>query len=246
MIDAASATSGATTNSTSSRDTLAENFEMFLLLLTEQMKNQDPLSPLDSNEFVTQLVQFSGVEQSIRQNDHLETLVGLQVANVGGAAVGYLGKEVRVNSPIAPLGQNGASWAYEVAGDAESVSIAVLDSTGKVVFEATGEIETGEHGFLWDGYDNAGEPLPDGAYTLDISASTATGDSLPVYISSFGIVTGVDLSGTEPVLMLGQALAPFSLIEAVRDVLPPPPPADPDTDDETDTTTEPDDSTPST
>jgi len=142
MIDAASATSGATTNSTSSRDTLAENFEMFLLLLTEQMKNQDPLSPLDSNEFVTQLVQFSGVEQSIRQNDHLETLVGLQVANVGGAAVGYLGKEVRVNSPIAPLGQNGASWAYEVAGDAESVSIAVLDSTGKVVFEATGEIET--------------------------------------------------------------------------------------------------------
>jgi len=232
MIDAASAATGTTTGETGARAGLADNFEMFLLLLTEQMKAQDPLSPLDSNEFVTQLVQFSGVEQAIKQNDALETLVGLQVANVGGASVSYLGKQVRVNSPTAPLDQNGASWAYEVAGDPASVSIAITDAKGKVVFETTGETTAGEHGFLWDGNDSDGEPLPNGAYTLDISASTADATSLQTYISSFGIVTGVDLSGTEPVLMLGDARAPFSLIEAVRDVAPPP--ANQNTDDEQD------------
>jgi flagellar basal-body rod modification protein FlgD len=210
----------------SSRASLAENFEMFLVLLTEQLKNQDPLSPLDSNQFVTQLVQFSGVEQQIKQSDALETLIGLQVASVGGAAVSYLGKELRVDSADAPLTAAGADWAFEVQGEAESVSIAILDATGKAVFSSEGPTLPGEHGFHWDGLDNAGEPLPPGAYTMSVSARSAEGDALTVSVASFGIVTGVDLSGAEPVLLMGKAQAPFSRIIAVREPTPPPPGGD--------------------
>lgn len=219
MVDSvASALAAASQNkSADSRTALADNFEMFLVLLTEQLKNQDPLSPLDSNEFVSQLVQFSSVEQQINQNSTLEKLVGLQVASVGGATVGYLGKEIRVDSDEAHLGPDGAAWTYGVDGDAAEVTLSVVDATGKVVYTAEGSAEEGEHGFLWDGKDNTGKDLPYGAYTLQVAAMTETKKSLPTYVATFGIVTGVDLSGSEPVLMMGQARAPFSRIQAVRD-----------------------------
>jgi flagellar basal-body rod modification protein FlgD len=206
---------------------LAENFEMFLVLLTEQMKNQDPLSPLDSNEFVSQLVQFSGVEQQINQNKALETLIGLQVASVGGAAVGYMGKEIRVDSDEAYLGPDGAAWSYSLdsAEPAASVTLSVVDAEGKVVFTADGSTEHGERAFLWDGKDNAGESLPQGAYRLQVAAKSETARSIPTHVATFGIVTAVDLSGPEPVLMMGEARAPFSLIQAVRAPLAAPPPA---------------------
>lgn len=219
MVDSvASALAAANTSqSGNSRAALAENFEMFLVLLTEQLKNQDPLSPLDSNEFVTQLVQFSSVEQQINQNSTLEKLVGLQVASVGGATVGYLGKEIRVDSDEAHLGPDGAAWTYGVDGEAASVALSVVNAEGKVVYTAEGSTEAGEHGFVWDGKDNAGEALPQGAYRLEVAAMTETRQSLDAYVATFGIVTGVDLTGSEPVLMMGQAKAPFSRIQAVRD-----------------------------
>lgn len=230
MVDSvASALASAGQNkSESSRTALAGNFEMFLTLLTEQLKNQDPLSPLDSNEFVTQLVQFSSVEQQINQNSTLEKLVGLQVASVGGATVSYLGKEIRVDSNETHLGADGAAWTYGVDGEAASVALSVVDGTGKVVYTAEGSTEEGERAFLWDGKDNAGEQLPYGAYTLQVAAMTETKKSLPTYVATFGIVTGVDLTGSEPVLMMGSAKAPFSRIQAVRDapaaLAPTPPP----------------------
>lgn len=217
MVDAVTQAGSAAAGSANSRAALAQNFDTFLLLLTEQLKNQDPLSPLDSNEFVNQLVQFSGVEQAITQNDKLDALVGLQIANVAGATVSYLGKEARVRSDTAPLGPDGAHWAYTVDGEAETVSIAIKDAEGKVVFETEGEVGAGEQDFVWDGRDAAGALLPEGAYTLDIGAVDAEGDAAPISISAFGIVTGVDLSGTEPILVMGDARAAFASVEAVSE-----------------------------
>ncbi len=235
MVDSVASALAASNQSKSgnSKAALAENFEMFLVLLTEQLKNQDPLSPLDSNEFVSQLVQFSSVEQQINQNTTLEKLVGLQVASVGGATVGYIGKEIRVDSNESHLGPDGAAWTYGVDGDAASVAVSVVDGTGKVVYTAAGSAEPGEHGFIWDGKDNAGKPLPQGAYTLQVSAMTEAKTSLPTYVATFGIVTGVDLSGPEPVLLMGQARAPFSRVQAVREPPAAPPPAEPPSDGET-------------
>ena len=235
MVDALTSALGAAPGAdATARTGLAQNFEMFLLLLTEQLKNQDPLSPLDSNEFVNQLVQFSGVEQQINQTESLDTLVALQVAGVGGATVGYLGKEIRVGSAENQLTPAGVSWAYSNQGAEapQSVNLTVTDAEGKVVYSAEGSVEPGEHGFYWDGRDNSGEPLPLGAYTLEAAAVSEDAKALPVSVASFGLVTGIDLSGSEPILLMGSARAPFSLVEAVRD------PTPEQTFDETDTETD--------
>ena len=216
MIDAVTAATSAASQS-GQRATLADNFEMFLVLLTQQLKNQDPLSPLDSNQFVSQLVEFSSVEQLIAQNEALETLVNLEVANIGGATVGYLGKEIAFDSATTGLGPDGARWSYDVAGDSQTVSIAVVDAAGRVVFGAQGELGEGPHEFSWNGLDSTGKPVPPGTYTLEIGAANAEGDPIPVDITSFGLVTGVDLSGSEPVLLISGARAPFSTIFSVQE-----------------------------
>ena len=235
MVDpvTSAAAAGAQSAGTGSKAALADNFEMFLTLLTEQMKNQDPLSPLDSTEFVNQLVSFSSVEQLINQNDSLDKLIGLQVADVGGSTVSYLGKEIRVHTAENQLTAAGAAWAYQLEDGAEpsTVTLTVTNAEGKVVYEQEGSLEQGEHGFYWNGHDNAGEPLPLGAYTLNVAAFDENNKTIASSISAFGLVTGVDLSGEEPVLLVGNARAPFSLVEAVRDPVPAQQAPDPETED---------------
>src|SRR5262245_47894389 len=101
----ATATSAATssTNSTSSSNTtVANNFQTFLTLLTTQLQNQNPLDPLDTNQFTAQLVQFASVEQQLRQNDQLATLVNLERTAQSTAALAYVGYTAVVDGSRAP------------------------------------------------------------------------------------------------------------------------------------------------
>ena len=108
MTDAAAAVGSAFGNSNAnSAVRLAENFEMFLTLLTEQMKNQDPLNPLDSTQFVNQLVDFSSVEQQIAQNQNLESLLILQSAAAQANSVGYIGRVAMADTPMAYMENGG-------------------------------------------------------------------------------------------------------------------------------------------
>src|SRR6201981_1569760 len=104
---AASAASQAASNSTSqaagASKTLSSNFDTFLTLLTTQLQNQDPLSPMDSNQFTQQLVQFSQVEQQINTNDNLKSLITQGANQTGAYAVSYLGKAVTIAGGNAPL-----------------------------------------------------------------------------------------------------------------------------------------------
>ena len=101
----------------SSRTSLADNYEMFLNLLTAQMKNQDPLDPLDSTQFVDQLVSFSGVEQQIAQNQNLESLLIVQSAAAQTSSVGYIGRVATALTPDSRLESGTAAWQYELPGD---------------------------------------------------------------------------------------------------------------------------------
>src|SRR5215213_9555272 len=100
------------TNATRSESQLAANFDTFLLLLTAQLKNQDPLEPMDSNQFTQQLVQFSQVEQQIHSNKNLESLISLTKASGAADAVSYLGKTLTVTDGNAALMNGQANWAY--------------------------------------------------------------------------------------------------------------------------------------
>jgi flagellar basal-body rod modification protein FlgD len=201
------------TAASSGRTSLANNFETFLTLLTAQLKNQDPLSPLDSKDFTNQLVQFSGVEQQLKTNDLLASLTENTKLSAGATAVAYLGKEATANSPLATIPSGGnASWNYELPRDAQTVSLRVLDEAGRVIATANGETTRGAKTFNWDGKDQSGRPVGGGTYRLEAVASSADGQSINTAVSRSGLITGVDLSGATPSVTLGGASVPLSSI----------------------------------
>ncbi len=204
------------------RTDLAGNFDSFLKLLTEQLKNQDPLSPMDSTEFVSQLVQFSSVEQQIAQNSNLEMLIGLQLAASQAGAASYLGREVSADTPLAELSDGQARWTYALPQNADSVRLVVEDTNGKVVFVTDGERGAGAaHNFVWDGKDSSGVQLPHGVYRLSVAALDADGEKIPASIEHRGRVTAVHFDGGEPVLMLGKVGVPLADVLALREVIAP-------------------------
>lgn len=209
------ALTGAKSVADRSAASLADNFDTFLLLLTTQLKNQDPLSPMDSSEFTQQLVQFSSVEQQIHANKNLESLIGLGRASAGAAAVGYIGREITAETDTAALKDGSATWTYALDGEASETTILVKDQTGKIVATRNGETSKGRHVFAWDGCDNLGRPLPDGAYAIEVSAKGRSGAKVDVATGITGIVTGVILTGDEPELAVNGVTVRLSAVLSV-------------------------------
>jgi len=210
-MDATSALSAATpSTATKAKTTLGSNFDTFLTLLTTQLKNQDPLSPMDSAQFTQQLVQFSQVEQSINANQNLESLISLTKTRVGGEAVSYLGKTVTLTDGSAGLNNGQAHWGYSLGSGSASTHLVISDSKGRMVYAGAGDTAPGLHAFTWDGKDSGGNTLPDGTYTLSVVAKTADGTSINSEIASQGVVDEVDLSGSEPMLKIGALSVPLS------------------------------------
>ena len=189
-------------NAAQASSVLNQNLDTFLTLLTTQLKNQDPLKPMDSNEFTQQLVQLSSVEQSIQSNKNLENLILLQKASTSANAVGYIGREATVTSATSALQNGSATWRYALTGDAASTTITVKDSSGKVILSKNGATSLGSHDFVWDGKDVAGNKQPDGAYTIEIAAKDADGNAVGTSSSITGVVTGASFAGDDPELVI--------------------------------------------
>lgn len=202
--------------SSASAQQLAGNFDTFLTLLTTQLQNQDPLSPMDSNQFTQQLVEFSGVEQQINANKNLETLVSLTQNRSSADAVSYLGKSVTMSNGKGALIDGAANWTYALDDKAKANTISVSDSTGKIVYTAPGELSTGVHTFAWDGKDSYGNQLPDGQYTMTLTPQAADGSAVNYAVASKGVVGQVDFSGSEPQLMIGPMEIPLSEVAALQ------------------------------
>ena len=211
---------GASTGTTSGAK-LAENFETFLTLLTEQMKNQDPLSPMDSTEFVSQLVEFSNVEQQINQNSNLETLIGLQLAASQTGAASYLGREVTLATPLSELADGEARWSYTLPRDAASAKLVIENTEGKVVRVVDAQISAGSHDYVWDGKDNAGAELPDGVYRMSVAAVDAEDEEISATLENRGRVTSVDFSNGDPVLFIGKVGASMADVRSLREYVSP-------------------------
>ena len=196
--------------------TLAGNFDTFLTLLTTQLKNQDPLSPMDSNQFTQQLVQFSQVEQQINTNDNLKTLIGQGSTGTGAYAVSYLGKEVSVTNGNAPLTGGKADWRYNLGAAAAQTTLTVTDAQGNVVYTGAGETASGNHSFSWDGTETNGTTAPDGTYKLSVASAAADGTAVTSLVASTGVVTEVDLTSGTPQLMVGPMVVQLADVAAVQ------------------------------
>lgn len=201
----------------SSRASLADNYEMFLSLLTSQMQNQDPLDPLDSTQFVDQLVSFSGVEQQIAQNQNLESLLIVQSAAAQTSSVGYIGRVATALTPDSRLQDGAASWQYELPEDATTTNLIVRDSSDRIVYRANGETTTGRQNFSWDGTTSSGTTAPDGIYSLEINAVGENGGTIAAEIRASARVTGIDLSGSEVVVEMGGVEVPLSSVLALQE-----------------------------
>jgi flagellar basal-body rod modification protein FlgD len=211
---------GATNTSTGSSANsalagLSGNFDTFLTLLTTQLQNQDPMNPMDSDQFTQELVAFSGVEQQINTNDNLKQLISLQQGTTSNNAINYLGKNITITDGSGQLTDGDAHWSYALGGAAASTVITVTDANGKLVYTGKGETTAGQHDFDWDGKDNSGNELADGTYKLSVASLASDGSTVQTGVASRGVVSEVNFTGTEPYLMVGSMAVPVSSVSAV-------------------------------
>jgi flagellar basal-body rod modification protein FlgD len=215
MVDAVTSAAAATDTGALGRARLAENFDTFLSLLTVQLKNQDPLSPLDSNQFTQQLVQMTGVEQQLLTNDLLKKLVGNTASGVS-TAVSLIGKEVRAVSSEAALSGD-AQWTYTLDRSATDVKLEILDSRGRIVrVLAPTDNKAGEHTLTWDGKGDAGSTLPDGVYSLRVTAKDSQGTAVGSTVFADGLVTGVEQSNGQTLITVNGAKVLWDKVTTIR------------------------------
>ncbi len=185
-----------------SQKTIAGNFNQFLQLLTVQLKNQNPLEPLDTNQFTQQLVQFSQVEQQLRSNEQLATLVSLQKTTQATAALNFVGQTVVVDGSTAPLANGRATWSFTSPKPA-AATITIKDATGQTAYSGAYTLQTGAQSFVWDGKGKDGTVWPAGAYTMSIASKDANGQAVAISTEVEGIVDSVDLTQNPPLLSIG-------------------------------------------
>ncbi len=197
---------------------LAGDFNNFLLLLTTQLKNQDPTQPLDTNQMTQQLATFAGVEQQIATNKNMEKLLTSLTGNKIDQAVNYIGRYVEGKGGESELANKQALFAYNTPAGAKKVTVSVLNESNQAVFTVDGTAETGRHTLVWDGTNNfTSGTMPDGVYHLSVSALDASGADLKATAYTSGKVTAVETAadGTAT-LRLGKVTMPVASVETIN------------------------------
>ncbi|MCW5954127.1 MAG: flagellar hook assembly protein FlgD, partial [Propionibacteriaceae bacterium] len=205
---------GTSTSITGSRSGIADNFDTFLQLLTTQLKNQNPLDPLDTNAFTQQLVQFSSVEQQLKTNDFLSALVQANTNTVQTNAVNYIGKTVSASGTRSELVNGKAVWNFKL-DDAATINVTIKDANGNVVYTEDGALQAGAGTFEWNGKTSTGSTAPDGTYSITMTGVNAEGKNVPISTELTGVVTGIDFTGSEPVLLIGSTRVNLSGVTTI-------------------------------
>ncbi|HRJ11874.1 MAG TPA: flagellar hook capping FlgD N-terminal domain-containing protein [Alphaproteobacteria bacterium] len=193
-MDIAGLAGAAGQQATANRAELSSNFDMFLRLLTTQLQNQDPLEPTDTNQFTQQLVQYSQVEQQIKSNEQLASLVSLQGNLQLQSALTYIGMDIRVaDNRFNYAGSGDYNFDYALPQNSTSTKISILNEAGDVVYTADGSTEGGKlQTFNWDGKTTDGDVAPAGKYTIEIAAQDENGKTMTVETAIWGKVTGME------------------------------------------------------
>lgn len=211
----ARSTTTSTTTASGTSQEIAGNFQQFLTLLTTQLKNQNPLDPLDTNQFTQQLVQYAGVEQQLKSNDRLDSILSNSKASSAASATGFIGQTVTADGRVADLKDGAANWTLTPARAVKQATITITDAKGNVVATQTKALTAGAQSFAWDGRSTSGMTSANGRYSIKVDAIDATGAQVTVDTQVSGKVDGVDLSGNEAVLLIGPSRVPISGVQNI-------------------------------
>lgn len=191
--------SGSTGSSTTAG--IADNFQSFLLLLTTQLQNQNPMDPLDTNQFTQQLVQFAQVEQQLKSNSQLEALVNIEKTAQSTQALVFVGQTVAVDGSTANFNGN-ATWNFKAPSNS-SATITITNSAGQTAYTGSFAIGAGNSSFVWDGKGNDGTKWPAGDYKMTVTAKDSNGKDVAISTEVQGTVDSVDLTASPALLSIG-------------------------------------------
>jgi flagellar basal-body rod modification protein FlgD len=195
-------TSSSNNNSSSNNTaTIANNFQTFLTLLTTQLQNQNPLDPLDTNQFTAQLVQFAGIEQQMKQNEQLTSLINIEKSAQSTQALVYVGNTVAVDGSKAQF-DGSATWNLKAPKDTNA-TITITNSAGQTVYSGSYSLQQGNASFVWDGKGNDGTQWPKGTYTMSATGKDSSGNNVAISTEIQGVVDSVDLTASPPLLSIG-------------------------------------------
>lgn len=202
----------------SSMATLAADFDDFLILLTTQLQNQDPLSPMDTTEFTNQLVAFAQVEQQINTNKKLDDLVALELSGAFSTALGYVGLNINyLSNEFAYDGSSANRIAYAFDKEAVSSKISIYNEGGDLVYQTNGTTNPGANEFFWDGTMSNGMKAPAGTYEVKIDALGPDGAGVTSTAVVSGKVKGVESQGGQVYLIVGERAVSVGSIINVND-----------------------------
>ena len=204
MSTSALATSGSSPTAITNQASYNTAYTQFLSMLTTELQNQDPTSPMDATDFTNQLVGFSQLEQQLQTNQNLQTMIANQQSSTLGNSIAYLGHSViaQGNGFQVQDGQSN-SIDYSLAGAAASATVTITNSSGQVVGSFAGPTNSGINTVSLDGSIPDGADLPPGDYTFAVTATDVNGQAVTATTYTSGKVTGVDTTGSTPMLLLG-------------------------------------------
>ena len=202
------------TAASSALGSLSGNITDFLKLLMTQLRNQDPTSPLDTNQFTSQFVQYSSVEQQINTNSSLNQLIQLTQSGDLLQSSAMVGHKVSVASDHLPL-QNGAGGVQFTAPSAGPVAIAVYSDSGAKLANATVQATKGANGWTWNGDDLAGNAVKDGSYRVAVFGADGSGGAVALPFTVTGTATGVSSTGSALQLKLGAQSVDFATVRSI-------------------------------
>ena len=214
-VSSTTATTGSATSTTSSASnsalgSLSGNLNSFLTLLMTQLQNQDPTSPMDTNTFTSQLVQYSSVEQQINTNTNLTNLITATQSNTILQSTALVGKQATVTNDHLTL-QNSNAQIHFTAPTAEPVTITVTAASGEKVLQTNVSAAAGNNDWSWNGQDSDGNTHADGSYKVTVSNQSGTGIATTVT----GTVTGMQRSGTTVNAVMGDLQSDVGTIQSV-------------------------------
>ncbi len=215
----AGSTAAATSSTGTAAPSLAGDFNTFLTLLTTQLQNQDPTSPVDSNQFTQQLVEFAGVQQQVQSNTLLQQLVTNSQASQVSSASSFIGTNITATGNSGALTNGKATFGYTLPSAATAANVTISDSNGNIVFEGTGSTNAGNNPVSWDGTNSfTGATEPDGVYTIAVKAVGSAGNAITATPYVTGTVDSASISNGSVVLNIGSLSIPEANVTSVTNL----------------------------